>query len=334
MTFKKNHIMKMIVSASMATLSIIASGSTALADGIGQDLSASGALTGTTNNGVPNGISDIIKPVKSLEDQFKELLNGCSNPEQREIILKKAVNMGISINDLTGVSLSDSDIAILNSKVSSKIAIETDVTSRRTMSNNTSSRAATSGVVVAGVEMPDYVLWPTIYRQEFGDWCTAGTIETVGKYIGANPPSQADIMAFWKDYWNVNYPDLPLMRNYMNYHLPDKGTSYVPYVVKKYYGSQTTFNTDLKNNVLNYQPMMIMIKSADTTNWPFKTDGHASLVNGLITWEDNKYFIGDPYYFSKYVSGADDTGEHKRTWSELNASIQSYYGSDNVQYLT
>lgn len=120
----------------------------------------------------------------------------------------------------------------------------------------------------------------------------------------------------------------------MNYHLPDKKSSYVDYVVRYYNGSQTTFNTDLKNNVLNYQPMMIMISNTGTTNWPFKTNGHACLVNGLITWENNRYFIGDPYYFSTYVSGAGNDGEHKRTWSELNASIQSRFGIEDAQYLT
>lgn len=308
MAVKKNNILKMVISASMATLSIMSINSTALAEVDMRDVSAESALTVTRNDAVPNGISDTIGSVESLEDQFKELLMCSTNSEQREKILKKAAGMGVSINDLEGVSLSDEDIAILSNNTSSKATIEVDVTSRSTMSDNTFSRSATSGVVVAGVEMPDYVLWPKIYRQERNDYCTAATIETVGKYIGANPPSQKSIMDFWQDYWGVPYPDLPLMRNYMNYHLPEKESSYVPYVVKYYNGSQTTFNTDLKNNVLNFQPMMIMISNTGSNNWPFKTDGHASLVNGLITWEDNKYFIGDPYYFSTYVSGAGDGG--------------------------
>lgn len=59
------------------------------------------------------------------------------------------------------------------------------------------------------------------------------------------------------------------------------------------------------------------------------------MCNGLLTWESNKYFIGDPFYFSSYVSGAKaNNGELKRTWTQLNNVITNKFGSGSQHYLT
>ena len=89
MAVKKKNILKMVISAGMATLSIMSINSTALAEENTRDVSVESASAVTRNNAVPNGISDTIGPVESLEDQFKELLMCSINSEQREKSSKK-----------------------------------------------------------------------------------------------------------------------------------------------------------------------------------------------------------------------------------------------------
>ncbi len=334
MTSKKNNTLKMIISASMAALSIMSIGYTAFADEIRCDSNIN-CTSGISTNGVaPSGVSDSIHPVKPLEEQFVELLLNCDSSEQREVILKKAANMGITANDLKNVPISEKEVSILtNVALFNAQGATGSFTDRRTLTKDLGLRASTYSVV-AGVDMPDYVLWPKIYCQETNVWCSAATIETVGKYIGANPPPQEEIMNKWEE-WGYPYPTIEKVGKYLNEELPGKKSSYVPYVVKEYHNSQSTFNADLKNNVLNYQPMIIFMKDSTGANWPYWTNGHASIVNGLVTWEDNVYFIGDPFYFSKYVRSATaNNGEHKRTWDELNAVIRNKYGAGYEKYLT
>jgi hypothetical protein len=69
--------------------------------------------------------------------------------------------------------------------------------------------------------------------------------------------------------------------------------------------------------------------TTSTANWPYKTDGHYSICSGLLTWENNQYFIGDPYYFSGYVAGAGNTGYHNKSWGQLNTVITNSHGSGN-----
>lgn len=284
-----------------------------------------------TSREIQKGDSDYITDEISLEEQFEELFLESSSEQERQIILNKAYQMGINI-DIDEVSKEDINIAQNSINVNSSIR-----SNRRIITNNSNTGIRTQAyATVAGVSMPDYALWPTIYKQEKSDWCSAATVYTVAKYIGANPPAQKTIMNFWKSQWNVTYPDLPLIRNYMNNHLPGKSNDYVPYVYKNYANSQTTFNKDLKNNVLNYQPMILNMKnSSGTTNWPYKTNGHFCMCNGLLTWESNKYFIGDPFYFTAYVPGATkNNGEHKKTWTQLNQVIKNRFGSTSQYYLT
>lgn len=286
------------------------------------------------NNILPRGDADVSTSEQSLIEQFEELLLNSNSLQERQAIMKKAYQMGIDETEFTNVSLSENDVAILNGDIVTTNSIKND---RAILTSNVSTASVIStNSTVAGVSMPTYALWPTIYKQATSTSCSAGTVYTVGKYIGAAPPSQSNTMSFWKSQWGVTYPDLPLIRNYLNLHLPSKPSDYVPYVYKKYAGSQTTFNTDLKNNVLNYQPMILIIKNTSgTTNWPYTTGGHFCICSGLLTWENNRYFIGDPYYFSQYVSGATaNDGEHKRTWSQLNTVITNKFGSGSQYYLT
>ncbi|MCQ2485339.1 MAG: hypothetical protein MJ168_08405 [Clostridia bacterium] len=279
----------------------------------------------------PKGDAEFSTSVQPLSVQFEDLLRNSTTSSERTIILKKAANMGISSDDLSNAQLSAEETAILNGGMNINKNNTIDINKAIVVSPTPNTR-----VVVAGVSMPDYALWPTIYKQTTSTYCSAATIYTASKYIGANPPSQASIMNFWQSQWGVTYPDLYYMRNYMNLHLPGKPSDYVPYVRRNYAGSQTTFNTDLKNNVLNYQPMILHMKnSTGTTNWPYTTSGHFCICSGLLTWENNKYFIGDPYYFSQYVSSATaNNGEHKRTWTQLNTVITNKFGANNQAYVT
>ena len=64
-------------------------------------------------------------------------------------------------------------------------------------------------------------------------------------------------------------------------------------------------------------------------------------MNGLLTWENNTYFVGDPYYFQTglnssgtatvtYVAAATaNNGEHKRTWNQMLTVSTNLFGSGN-----
>lgn len=288
------------------------------------------SVSATDGNVLPKGDSDVITTDMTEIEQLEELLLNSSSKQEREAVLKKAYQMGFNETDFTNISLSESDIEIFKGNLTTTNSVKNRAVLRA--SSSMASVASTTDIV-AGVSMPDYALWPTIYKQYNKSSCSAATVYTVAKYIGATPPSQEEIMAFWFDEWKKPLPDLPLMRNYLNNHLSGKPSDYIPYAYKKYAGDQTTFNTMLKNNVLNYQPMILLIKnSSGTTNWPYTTNGHFCICSGLLTWENNKYFIGDPYYFTGYVSGATaNNGEHKRTWTQLNNVITNKFGS-GLQY--
>ena len=288
-------------------------------------------LSITANANGPKGDLDYNTENQSLVSQFDVLLDSCTSEEERYIVLKKACDMGLQADEISMITvLSNTEKNLFKEK--NKITHSNIRQSRIIKSTNPGAK-----VTVAGVSMPDYALWPTIYKQATSSYCSAATIYTAGSFIGANPPSQATIMNTWQTNWGVTLPDLPLMRNYMNNVLPGKPSDYVPYVHRVYSGNQTTFNTDLKNNVLNYQPMILLMRNntTSTTNWPYKTSGHFCICSGLLTWESNKYFIGDPYYFSSYVSGATaNNGEHKKTWTQLNTVITNRFGSGNQAYVT
>jgi len=110
------------------------------------------------------------------------------------------------------------------------------------------------------------------------------------------------------------------------------------YIVFQYAGNRTDFNQALAWDVLNYQPMIILMSNKNgTSSWPYKTSGHFCLVNGYFSGID-KYFIGDPFYFDGYVSDAPknsrgDQGEHNRTWAELNFVITEKFGNSKQTVL-
>lgn len=295
----------------------------------------------TNEDLLPKGDSIYYTKDETLVEQFNEMLQNCTSLNERTMILFKANQMGLTSEDFNEVDLSENDLLVLNGQVN--IDIASDATDRAIIeaqdnaSEKSKKQVGGTRTVVAGVDMPSYALMPTISKQATSTYCSAATVHTVGTYISATPKTQAQIMADWQTYWGVTYPDLPLVRNYMNNKLSGKPSTYVNYVVNTYGGNQTTFNTDLKNNVLNYQPMILLLRhtSSDPGSWPYNTSGHFCVCNGLLTWENNRYFIGDPYFFLTYCSNAtNDNGQHKRTWSQLNTAITNKFGSGSQKVLT
>ncbi len=277
-------------------------------------------------NGAMKGDAATVGPAESLAEQVEKLLPG-SSPEQRLLILEKAAAGGMVSSDLSNVTLSKAELAILNGSAS----VEKPALAKNKAILTAPGVGTKAFTFVAGIAMPDYALWPKIYKQERSDWCSAATIQTVLKYIGADSPAQSTIMNYWKSI-GYTYPDLPLVRNYLNARHP---SGYASYYQEIYAGSQTAFNRCLKWDVENYQPMVILMRNntTSTTNWPYKTTGHFCICSGLLTWESNQYFMGDPYYFSGYVNGAGSTGEHKKTWVKLNKVINNRFGTGQERFL-
>lgn len=277
-------------------------------------------------NGAMSGNAVSVENNESLDEQVEELLRN-SSPERRLLILEKAAVGGVLSADLTNVTLSKAERAVLNGNATVKKSASANDKAIIT-APGAASRATAN---VAGVAMPDYALWPKIYKQERSDWCSAATIQTVLKFIGANSPAQSTIMNYWKSI-GYTYPDLPLVRNYLNARLP---SSYIDYMQYIYAGDQSEFNVRLKYDVESYQPMVILMRNNTTSkaNWPYKTTGHFCICSGLLTWENNQYFMGDPFYFSGYVNGAGSTGEHKKNWSKLNKVINNRFGTGQERFV-
>lgn len=275
----------------------------------------------------PKGDCASFSEIEPLAEQLKESLIKAETTEKRQIILQKASLFGLNEIDFKGVYLSENEKSILCGETKSKHFAKKQNKSIVSAPTNIASRT-----VVAGVNMPDYVLAPIIYKQEKRDWCSAGTIQTVLNYVGATSPSQQTIMNAWQLNWHVPYPDLPYIRNYINPLLP---SDYGDYATVVYGGSQEIFNSAIQFDVLQYQPTIIHManNTTSTANWPYKTDGHFCICNGLLTWENNKYYMGDPFYFSTYVSGAGNVGTHNRTWSQLNTVITNKFGSGSQMIL-
>lgn len=275
----------------------------------------------------PKGDCVSLGEVEPLAKQFKESLLKAESTEKRQLTLQKASLVGLNENDFKGVYLTEKEKSILCGDTKSEYFSKNQNKSIVNAPTNITSRT-----VVAGVNMPDYVLAPIIYKQERSDWCSAGTVQTVLNYVGATSPTQQTIMNAWQSNWNVTYPDLPLIRNYINPLLP---SDYGDYATVVYGGSQEIFNSAIQFDVLQYQPTIIHMgnNTTSTANWPYKTAGHFCICNGLLTWENNKYFMGDPYYFSTYVSGAGNVGTHNKTWSQLNTVITNKFGSGSQMIL-
>ena len=261
---------------------------------------------------IPTKAADV-----ALTDWFEDLLTN-SNEQTREKILEQAAYAGLSPSDFS-ISLSGNDISILKRQSKPTPLDRSDKRILRAPFSNAETLNVTS---YSTSDMPDYALWPEIYMQETSSWCRAGVIQTILMYINGTSPSQSSIIA------NC-VASLPAMRNYVNERLPE---DYVLYAYAKYGGDQETFNRWLAFDVTNYQPMMFAMKNAtgSTAIWPYPTDGHYSICCGLLTWANDEYFIGDPYYFSKYVKSATaNDGYHNKNWYQLNAAITSSHGENN-----
>lgn len=258
-----------------------------------------------------------VKPTKSSDRtlllEVNKLLQE-STPAKREKLLEKISYVGITPNDLSGVLLTDREITVLEKSIS--------ITKPSQLNKRILKAPSSSGVSLhSTTSMPDYALWPNIYMQETGTWCRAGVIQTVLMYINGSSPSQQTIV-------NNCLASLPNMANYLNQNKPD---DYADYLYSLYGGDQDEFNWRLAYDVNHYQPLVFAMKNntTSTANWPYKTGGHYSICAGLLTWENNQYFIGDPFYFPKYVAGANGDGYHKKTWTQLNTVITNSHGAGN-----
>lgn len=185
------------------------------------------------------------------------------------------------------------------------------------------------------VLMPTTPLNLKVYKQQTKTYCSAATVYSTQKFLKySSVSSQATIMKYWKTHYDSSVPDLPAVRNYLN------DSAYKPSIYHKYKvwsGSltQLSFNTNLKKDIENKQPTILVIsnKSGDS-KWPFQTNGHFCMCIGYQASNSaGPYLIGDPYYFSGYVSGAGTTGKHYRTWSQLSKAIKDRF-SDTQRYLT
>ena len=67
---------------------------------------------------IPNGLPDYV-PGKheTLEEQFKDILLNCTDPEQRMNAIFKAIQMGLTAEDFADIELSDDEIAVLKGEV-------------------------------------------------------------------------------------------------------------------------------------------------------------------------------------------------------------------------
>lgn len=258
-----------------------------------------------------------VKPTKSSDRtlllEIDKLLKESTSSE-REKLLEKVSYAGITQNDLSGVLLTDKEIAVLGGIISITKSPQLDKRILKAPSSSGFSLHSTTS-------MPDYALWPDIYMQETGIWCRAGVIQTVLMYISGSSPSQQTIV-------NNCLASLPYMANYLNQNKPD---NYTDYLYSLYGGDQDEFNRRLAYDVSHYQPLVFAMKNNTTSkaNWPYKTGGHYSICAGLLTWDNDQYFIGDPFYFPKYVAGAKGDGYHKKTWTQLNTVITNSHGVGN-----
>lgn len=256
----------------------------------------------------PDKLSD-----ENLLSQIEEsLLN--STPVEREKLLEKASYAGITSKDLADISLSDREVAILEQKISIAKPLQPN---KRILKAPSYSPSVAGATLYSATSMPDYALWPDIYMQEQGTWCRAGVIQTVLMYIKGSSPSQQTII-------NNCAARLPSMAEYINQYKPDE---YASYLYTKYGGDQEEFNRCLAYDVLHYQPLIFAMKNTRSTeNWPYKTGGHYAICAGYLTWANNEYFIGDPFYFPEYVTGAKGDGYHNKTWFQLNTVITESHG--------
>ena len=242
-----------------------------------------------------------------------------STPAERERLLEKASWAGVTPDDLTNSLLSDREMSILEKEVSlpAQLALDKRILQAPSTDKN--------GITIRSGIMPDYALWPTIYMQQDRSWCRAGVIQTVLMYIKGSSPSQSEII-------DKCLAKLPDMATYINARKPD---DYANYVYALYGGDQEKLDYFLAYDVLNYQPMIFAMKNdtTSTANWPYRTGGHYSICAGQLTWANDLYFIGDPYYFTNYVSNCVEDpsgpGYHKKTWTQLNRVITNSHGEGN-----
>lgn len=219
--------------------------------------------------------------------------------EKKLAILKKAAYAGVDLNKVSENTVSSDQIA----------AVQNDAS-------------------IMSVTMPSYVLWPTTIMQETNVWCSAATIQTALKYIkgpSGFTTGQSTIMT------SVGSgPSLQTVVNYTNNYLPD---SYADYIRVVFGGNRDIFDAYLAYDVLHYQPMIFTManqSSYSTSVWLFRTNGHFVVCNGYGAGPDQVYSFSDPYYFTKYVSGATvNNGKLHRTFSQLNEASRRLHGTGN-----
>ena len=172
-----------------------------------------------------------VKPTKSSDRtlllEIDKLLKESTSSE-REKLLEKVSYAGITQNDLSGVLLTDKEIAVLGGIISITKSPQLDKRILKAPSSSGFSLHSTTS-------MPDYALWPDIYMQETGIWCRAGVIQTVLMYISGSSPSQQTIV-------NNCLASLPYMANYLNQNKPD---NYTDYLYSLYGGDQDEFKRRL-----------------------------------------------------------------------------------------
>lgn len=293
------------------------------------------------------GVADA--DLKTEAEQFVEfLLDPSQTIEGRQATLRMAAYAGLDPSDLVGVTLSSEDLAVFDDG----LALQPDAALRAGKSILQAPPFAGSEVEDEGptraVTFPNYALFPVIRKQIQSNWCSAGTIETVLKYIKGDSGFtviQYDIM--YGSGGVGGGPGFQTVVDYTNKYLAS-GSKYTLYVFGSGTGGsgtnkQNNFDTKLLFDVLNYKPAMFTLSnSTGSSNWPFpNTAGHFCTVEGKMSWKDNKYLVGDPYFFKKglssdgttvvtYCSNAtDDNGYHERTWAQMLFVSTEKHGNNN-----
>jgi hypothetical protein len=179
-------------------------------------------------------------------------------------------------------------------------------------------------VVVAGVSLPGIPLGVTVQKQQYYNYCSAATVLSVAKYFNPSTTlTQYDIYTYG---FNGYDPTLEQLKDYLNGNYFAKPSYFTSYIRRYSASTQQSFTADLKYDVENYQPMVLIIRHPyyTTTNWPYYTAAHFCLCLGVDMNYNNKYVIGDPYYFSSWVTSATaNNGIHRKTWTQLSAVINT-----------
>ena len=196
------------------------------------------------------------------------------------------------------------------------------------------------------VTLPDYQLWPKTYYQEKSNTCGPATLRTVLYYLhecAGTSFSMTETQA--KNLVGIG-PDSGSMITAINSNKP---SSYASYAKKYFNGSQSTYDTNVKNAVVKAKPLMMSFSNPSDKNWwPFHTvnssgieTGHWISCNGGTSW-DNEYYFSDTFYFKEYVPSAPykqanytnrNAGKVWRVWSNINAATKHWHEGTSKQFI-